>query len=40
MTDFEHEIELDEAARLRWMQRNRQSSHIVRKFLEFDKDGK
>jgi hypothetical protein len=41
MNDFEHEIELDDGARMRWMTRDRKVSRIVkRESLEFDENGK
>lgn len=42
MTDFEHEMELDDAARLRWMEKTRNRSLRVLKKLspEFDENGK
>jgi len=40
MTDFEHEIELDEAARERWMQHQKEKSVVKRLLLEFDEKGK
>lgn len=40
MTDFEHEIELDEAAGERWMLRQKEKSVVRKLYLEFDDKGK
>ena len=44
MTDFEHEVELDDLARLRWMSREttreKKKCIVKRQSLEFDGKGK
>jgi hypothetical protein len=40
MTDFEHEIELDDMARERWMLRQKRKTVVRKAYLEFDEHGK